>query len=456
MDKKINNYDAAWLDERAEYFEGVYLDIKKLKERSVFSGKKIAIVGSWNNAAEINAIIEKLDMSISIIADNNPNKQGVSRLGITSQSVESLANEKNIAVLVLNNAYWRDIQKQLLNLGFAENIDFYIVFGGERFMPESGEGKESAIIPAELWNKLCIYAERGFISYSELSLKYPGLPVWLMHQPSLGDLYIFSMFLPVAMGVKNISDCNCVLIVTKNSVRKLAEAIGYRNIVLISFEEAHKHWLMLLKLMGDKLNIHNAVYHGLNGFFQTLVWNTQVTFRDSFTKYVFHFVNEVEPIYPQFPKRSDIVKAEFKRLNLKVGKTVVISPYAGHFEATITPEQWKRLTDALADKGYTLCTNCGGAGELPLPDTVPVFIELQDCVEFTETAGYFIGIRSGFCDLLCTAGCRKIVIYETGAPAASIDFFGFESMGIGDGNIIEVINDCIHTDELIDEIANYF
>ncbi len=45
-----------------------------------------------------------------------------------------------------------------------------------------------------------------------------------------------------------------------------------------------------------------------------------------------------------------------------------------------------------------------------------MFIELRDCVEFAETAGHYIGVRNGLCDVLCMADCRKIVIYETGAP----------------------------------------
>ena len=449
------DYDVAWSAERAEYFEGLFQDIGLLKRNGIFSGKRIAIVGSWNNAAEINKIVNRLDMSISIIADNNPNKQGISKLGIISQSVESLIFEDNIIILVINNFCWRDFQNQLLGLGFIKDSDFFVIFGGKKYKLESG-GYDGSV-SNQAWEKASHYAKKGYNSYVEITQKYPGLSIWLMHQPSIGDLYIFSLFLPTAMGKKNISDCECVLIVTKNSTRKLAEAIGYKNIELITLEEGSFNWLALLKLMGDKIPlVRNAVYHGLNGLFQSLIWNTQVTFLDSFTKYVFHFTEKVEPIYPTFPKRGEAVKAEFDRLNLKIGKTVIISPYAGHFEATISPGQLLRLTNTLMEKGYSICTNCAGPNEQPLPGTVPAFIELQDCVEFAETAGYFIGVRSGFCDLLCMAKCRKTVIYETGAEAASIDYFGFKNMGIGDGNIIEVVNDCIHTDELIDIILAQF
>ena len=53
------------------------------------------------------------------------------------------------------------------------------------------------------------------------------------------------------------------------------------------------------------------------------------------------------------------------------------------------------------------------------------------------------------------ADCKKVVIYETGAPAASIKYFGFERMGIGK-NIKEYINDCIHTKGMLKKIGSEF
>jgi len=453
MNKKTIDFNASWPSGRSKYFDRVYKEIKQLKKKNIFANKRIAIVGVWTNMAEINEIIRRLDMTVSIIADNNPNKQGISMLGIISQSVESLVNENDVIILVVNNAHWHDIQHQLQNLGFIKNIDFFIISDDKKIeLVYEKLKKTSQIIHTRIWKNLCSSAKKGYINYIKFTQKYPKLPIWLMHQPSLGDLYIFALFLPAAMGETCISDCKCVLIVTKNSVKKLAEALGFKNIELISLDDAYR-WLQVIKLMGDALNIRNAVYHGLNNIFQSLMWNTQVTFCDSFTKYVFHFAEKAKPIYPLLPRRKEYVLAQFREYALEPGKTVVISPYAGHFIAQINEEHWAKLISTLKAKGFSVCTNCGNPKELPLPGTKAPFIELQDCVEFVETAGYFIGVRSGFCDLVCMANCKKIVIYETGTQAASIDFFGFRNMGIGE-NIIELINDCIHVDDLIEEIID--
>lgn len=450
-----NSFEAAWLKERDEYFSGLTAEIKALRDEGVFKGKRIAILGCWQNAAAVKDVIESLDLKVDHIADNSPAKQGEIRLGLVAQSVESLRSIENIVVLALNNTYWRELRLQLAGLGLAEGNNFFVLFGGESFKIKSGFYAEQELLAPDSWREICENARSGWQAYNDILAEYPGLPIWLMHQPSIGDLYIFSLFLPHAMGKNKVSDCDCVLIVSKGSTKRLAEAIGYKNIVLVSFEQAHMELLSLARLMGDKLNLRNAVYHGLNNIFQSLVWNTEVSFRDSFTKYVFHFEDEVAPIFPELPGREDVVAGLFSALSLTPGQTVLISPYAGHFNPAITIEQWTKLVAGLVQKGYDVCTNCGGPNEPPLPGTKDARIDLRDSVLFAEKAGFFLGIRSGFCDIVCTAQCRKIVIYETGAPAASIDYFGFEKMDIVH-DIEELINDCINTDDLIERIIDSF
>ncbi len=377
------------------------------------------------------------------------------KLGIVTQSVESLAREKDAAILVMNNRFWKELSAQLLSLGLKQGRDFFVVFGGERFRELAFASGNELRLPDSDWARRRECARLGYEAYTALNKKYGGLPIWLMHQPSLGDLYIFAAFLPRAMGVGSVSACECVLIVTKNSVKKLAAALGFRHIELITVEEANRNWLMILRLMGGELNVRNAVFHGINNIGAQLIAYSGVTFRDFFTCYTLGLPEDTEPIYPQFPRRKEHVARQFAEHGLIIGKTVVLSPYAGHFTAQISAAQWDFLVAGLKAKGYSVCTNCGGAEEPPLKDTAAPFIALQDCVEFVETAGYFIGVRSGFCDLICMANCGKIVIYESGTITASDAFFGFRSMRLGKG-IVELVNDCVHTDALMADILARF
>lgn len=49
--------------------------------------------------------------------------------------------------------------------------------------------------------------------------------------------------------------------------------------------------------------------------------------------------------------------------------------------------------------------------ELPLPRTKPICPAISEIQSVVERAGTFIGIRSGLCDVLREASCRKVALY---------------------------------------------
>lgn len=448
--QKVVNNQAYWTEGRSRYFSGIFEDLKELKELGVFDGKKVAVVGSWNNITPINEIMRELGIKLTNIADNNPQKQGISRIGIISQSVESLKNEDNLVILIINNHFFKELRNQLLGLEFVENRDFFVVFGGEEQRQICAMRGNIKI--GELgWEDCKQRIQVAYESYSIIYEKYGRKPIWLMHPSSLGDLYIFSLFLPTFYGVDSVDKCECVLIVTKNSVRELATILGYKYVEMITLVEAQKHWLVMMKLLGDEIQVKNAVSYGLSNTYQTLRNYSSVNFADSFYRYVFGMKTMPAPIYPQFPRRTKYVARQFEKGGLVKGRTVVISPYAGHFKSNIKPEQWEKLVKKLTEKGFVVCTNCASDDEKPIEGTVAPFIALKDCVEFLEMAGFFVGIRSGFCDLVCMADCKKIVISESGVPAGSDRFFSFNEMGIGK-DIVELVDDCINTDKMLQDI----
>ena len=164
-----SKFDAAWLDDRAVYFQGLYEQIMDLRDHGKFIGRKIATVGCWNNFMEVNKIIENLGLTVSYIADNNPKKQGVSRLGIISQSVESLVYKKDLVILVINDAYWRELRQQLISLHFQENIDFFIVFGGRKFKCDAKGLDNASILSPQIWNESRSHAWDAFLSYKRIN-----------------------------------------------------------------------------------------------------------------------------------------------------------------------------------------------------------------------------------------------------------------------------------------------
>lgn len=91
------------------------------------------------------------------------------------------------------------------------------------------------------------------------------------------------------------------------------------------------------------------------------------------------------------------------------GKSVIISPYAKSV-TNIPQSYWKQIIRYYRDKNYPVFTNVV-KGEEPLPETIALEVRLDRMQSAAEQAGTFIGLRSGLCDVLKEASCRKIALY---------------------------------------------
>lgn len=141
-----------------------------------------------------------------------------------------------------------------------------------------------------------------------------------------------------------------------------------------------------------------------------------------------HDTPRLEPV---FSKNKDNITAFFKRNKLKPGKTVVLAPYsvsAGQLDIGF----WETLTERLRENGFTVCTNSSGPNEPVINGTVSVFFKFVDAASFLEYAGYFVGYRSGLCDIISRVNCKKIIIYPHDVsyclPGRAMKYVGLKSM----------------------------
>ena len=159
---------------------------------------------------------------------------------------------------------------------------------------------------------------------------------------------------------------------------------------------------------------------------------------------VFGLPQDTAPIEPvnwrkfEFCSNSESVPAEDKDKR----KTAIISPYAKSV-AALPEELWTDMIKDLMKKGYEIYTNVG-EGEKPLSGTKPISPKIAETRSAVEQAGLFIGIRSGICDVIKTAHCRKIALYPDyyycDTKWKSIDMYaidGFENVVVRDGDTWE-------------------
>lgn len=126
---------------------------------------------------------------------------------------------------------------------------------------------------------------------------------------------------------------------------------------------------------------------------------------------------DADPVCPHF---SDTPKAAefFAKNGLKPGKTVILAPYST--SAQIIPMKvWEDLAKRLEELGYTVATNCVPKKERPVAGTIELGFEYQYAKAYLELAGYFVGARSGLCDVVSSTNCKKIVLSPYWSPNLS-------------------------------------
>ncbi len=130
--------------------------------------------------------------------------------------------------------------------------------------------------------------------------------------------------------------------------------------------------------------------------------------------------------------------------SIKSGKAAIIAPYAKSV-AALPRDLWEGLIADLKSNGYIVFTNIIG-DEKPLEGTEGISPKISEMKSAVEQVGLFIGIRSGMCDVIKTAECRKIALYPDyfycDTKWKSIDMYaidGFENIVVKDGDTWEQI-----------------
>ena len=131
----------------------------------------------------------------------------------------------------------------------------------------------------------------------------------------------------------------------------------------------------------------------------------------------------------------------------------MLSPYVNTLPA-IPPWVWVELAKRLKLEGYVVGTNCGGPSEKAVEGTIELRFDYDISVPVLEKCGYFIGIRSGFCDIVSSAKCKKIIIYQPyifWGDGSNLDYFSLNKNELCD-DAIEIEYVGIQFYKMIDQI----
>ncbi len=132
---------------------------------------------------------------------------------------------------------------------------------------------------------------------------------------------------------------------------------------------------------------------------------------------------------------------KYNLYNPERNQSVLLSPHANSFvENTIAFEFWQKLTEELNLMDYRVLINSNKQPFIDIKHVVPVDFSLTEAIPFVEHCEFFIGVRSGFCDLISTAKTKKIIIYPdmNWYTGTYLSGSGLYNMGLANDPITEI------------------
>lgn len=304
------------------------------------------------------------------------------------------------------------------------------------------------ISPIFTWVIYRQYTHRGYRFYQKLREEY-GHDTHLLLIPyeGTGDAYLVGCILEEYLLEHKIQKYIVLQPLTLGA--KVLKIFGVDRVRPITLEE--RNWLSQFQLFCREAITHLHVMHFQPCNHISLLNRVegihQIHFRQMYEIMGFDFSRLRAPCCLT---SMEEVAETFRVRQFKPGCTVVLAPYAETIPS-MPLEIWQRIADRLTKLGYCVCTNSSGEREPVLLGTQRVFYPFGEILPAIELAGAFVGIRSGLCDVISGAHCKKVIVYPKQfcwGLSPVFQYFSLNRMGLcSDAVELEF------TDETLDAVA---
>lgn len=248
----------------------------------------------------------------------------------------------------------------------------------------------------------------GYRVYRKLRKRYEfDIPLLYFNYMGSGDAYLGGSVLKAYLRDHPME--HFAVVATGHVSKIILENLGYQNVSTITVGESEILRQFVYKVGADKLNIKLIIQLENHLDLAVRLAATRLSLLDMYVYKIFEYDSCPKIDFPRFSSDPERIKDLFEKYHLRRGNTVVISPYANS-EVSFSTSFWANIISLLKRMGFDTATMCH-APEVPLKFTVPLDFPLPLATEVLEYAGFFIGVRSGFCDVTIPARCKKIILY---------------------------------------------
>jgi hypothetical protein len=385
-------------------------------------GMPVYVFGVSDRSQHIIKELTEYGIPVQGVIDNDARKNHMYCSGIRVINLKEVGTELQKAVFFVDSPYWREMKRQLIQNGVISkniiNIQNLTLF--QKLMPPMV--------------RMTISYRKGKNAYQKLRKKY-GLNAALLLCPytGTGDIYLIGTLLPAYLQKNHIGDY--VIIVVNKACKRVADLFGINRVEQLKSTDECSDLLAFYRVEPEKCQIlilndcWGEIYMNPTQWIRGYKGHN---FTDMFRKYVFQLSDETKPVAPQYDMNCAEAEDYLKKHHLPKGHTVILSPYAATL-AQIPEYFWIELAQMLKNKGFTVVTNSSGEKEPAIVGTDSVFFPLNIAPQVIAKAGYFIGVRSGFCDVISSSKAIKIILYDKNNwfyNGSAFHYFNLNEMGL--------------------------
>lgn len=400
--------------------------------------KNIYLFGVSDNTRQIVQILRTLGYKPLQIIDNDKQKHNSFCSMLKVVALKDVKVNRN-TIIFIYSSFWKEMYFQLMEIGFQKQ-QIHILFKEDRI----------------LW-KGFYESYLGRKIYKRLIKKYGTVPIFLCPYTGTGDIYLIGTFWKEYLSNHKIE--NYVFVVISEACKKVASLFEIKNVEVLRNQKECKYLIQYYILCPTEIDLKL-----LNDDWPQIVSNSSEWFRgykgmyfmELFRKFVFDLPDTSFPKPPQLRNMSDELERLFTKNGLIEKRTVILSPYSNTL-ADLPEKFWEKIVTKLKEKGYIICTNSSGKQEPAIIGSIPIFFPLNIAPQFVEKAGIFIGVRSGFCDVISASKAKKIILYDAENRfynSSAFEYFSLNHMGLC-RDAIEIEYRYLKLDETISKTIEY-
>ena len=374
-----------------QHYEEMVENLDELERLLELKKTTIFLFGHCNASEELAKLLMDKGYPVEAFLDNNVNKQGTRWNDIPIVSPQCLAGKKqgSTVVFIVARAY-EEMVKQLRRLGYSGRIEKlveYNSFAEYSLSEETRERKQERL-------------QQGMDLLERMKQKYPGCFRIYCPFAALGDVSFAMSYLPYFLKERSVSDF--VVCVIGSACASVVAMYGVENIECVTQKEMDLQVQAVIYTQDRDA----FIAHHDRPYVQTVykaLYIKKIPLEQLYRCGVFGLPDEVQP------HRPSNLSVFLERSLMPKGKTVILSPYAKSV-TNISDAYWEQLVSYFQEQGYVLYTNVTET-EKELQGTRRLEVPLNQIQSVVEHAGFFVGIRSGLCDVLRWAECKKIALY---------------------------------------------